>query len=402
MSLELSTRNGSMSLVSQSFGTNSVIPLDRKFFLDEQQNEKCYVTATGGERISILFQKSAGNQPPRVSVENLSNKTVQWITRDNLPEELQEGISSALKTLIKTAEFTVIRNAEGECKIKLEHSERTKAVAQQFLDKQILKRELSILEESLVKVKMENFGLGSSFDANAGFFIGTFITSAMGTAAVAISGGPLTLIPALIGAIVGTVILFSTSGLGFYIEEKNKSAERLKLLLRQAQTLYEQSQDAYNRQDEATVVRLVNRFMDTLTNGKFRLVKEYSSLIFEFDEAGFNEMKSLYSEKEQAQVCAMMRLLILFSLELLPQTACPGPSIIKCLEEVNMAHIPKEIESHVLLAKGRLYLNKGDVNKALENFQKISQQSDAYDHAQGYIKIISTTAPQQPQGLLKK
>ena len=276
-----------MSLAFQSVGTYSVIPLDRSFFLDEQQNEKCYVTAAGGERISILFQKSAENQPLQVTVENLSDKTVQWISRDNLPEELQEGISSALKTLIKTAEFTVIRNAEGECKIKLEHSERTRAVAQQFQQTQILQREMHAVEQRLTQVGMQHFALGSEFGANAGLFTGAFVASAIGPIAVGISGGPLTLIPTLIGALAGTVILFSATGLGLYMEGKNKSAERLKKLLSQARTFYEQTQVAYNRQDEATVVRLTNEFMRELINPEFRLVKEYTSLIFQFDEEGF-------------------------------------------------------------------------------------------------------------------
>jgi hypothetical protein len=407
-----------MALVlPQGIGTYSMTSLDRKFFQDEQQNQQCYLTAVGGERISIIYRNSALHQPPQVFVESLRNgKAWKQINPQNLPEELQDRFSSALKTLIKTAEFRVNENDEGDCKIFLETNERTKLVAQRFIETQILKREMQTVDGRLSNVPMKHFVL----NLDAGDFIipsivasvtgvmvgfGTSIgisicasKGIVGAVALAGVGGQLAFIPFLVGTILAVALSVTAFGITIYVDGKQGSAENIKVLITEARDCYEQTQIAYNRQDEAAVKNHVDSLMSHLKTHKF--VKNYDSYLFEFDEVGFKKMKNFYAKKDQKQVCAMMKLLILFSLELLPQSSCPLPSLVKCLENVDMNDIPLELRSHVLLAKGRLYMNRNDMGKGLENFQNIAENSDSYDLAQNYIRVINSFMPQQPQGLL--
>jgi hypothetical protein len=398
--------------LSQGVGIYSTTPLDRKFFLDEQQNQRCYLTAVEGERISIIYRNSALHQPPEVFVESLRNgKALKQIDLENLPEELQDGLSFALKTLIKTAEFRVNENDDGDCKLLLETNERTKLVAQRFIEIQILKREMQTVDGRLTNVPMKHLALGLDGEASiVSGFIGGFICGMGGFAAngagkgiiaaiaVASAGGPLALIPLLVGSILSVAFFATATGTGIYILKKQESAKNIRDLITEARDCYEQTQIAYNRQDEAAVKNHVDSLMSHLKTHKF--VKNYDSYLFEFDEVGFKKMKNFYAKKDQKQVCAMMELLILFSLELLPQSSCPVPSLVKCLENVDMNDIPLELRSHVLLAKGRLYYSRNDYGKALENFQNIDENSDSYDLAKNFIKVMNSFMPQQPQGLL--
>ena len=364
---------------------------ERIFVPNGVEEQKCLITAEGGEKISVVFRQ----REPQLCVCVKSHTEWKPVSQSNLPKELQQGPSDALETLIKVAAFTVSYFDNGDCKIELQVSRGMLGGVAGQLQKKV--QEQLALQALVRKIGGElsslPLTLSSSVFGNAtGTLSGIAAAMLIGETAIVIAGGPLTLIPLLIVSLIGTACILAGVSLDVRASDREKKEEALKKLITQTATCFQEAQEAYHQGNEAEIVKVVNTFIDKLKLQKF--VKEYSSLLFEFDEAGFNQIKDLYAKEDREKALELMKLMILFSIELLPPEQCPTPSVLLCLEKINREKVPSNVQEYIALVTGRLYLNKGNKALARENFLHVPETSTLYPLAQEYLSIIDSMKPQ--------
>lgn len=369
----------------------------RQFVLNNQGERRCIFKASGGEEVSIVIHPESSKLHVFVRDEH------DWKPIDplNLPKELQEGFSTALERLVKVAVFTVSNLSSGSCRLELEGEDEQRGRMAQIAERRLLEQQflLKLLPniDGELSVSMDHFALTPVGDflkdvlPMGSIVTASLIASGSGFAMVALSGG-IMLIPLLcISAALTAGIVIST-GISVHLEEKQKLAKGIIRLIKDAEECFQQTYTAYLTQDEGKIIDTVNKFMSKLIEHKF--VKEYSSRLFEFNETGFENMTTLYSKKDEESVSAMMKLLILFSAELLPLKFCPSAAILECLEKVKVDSVPDNIGNYIFIAMGRLNINRGDKDSARANFKRVSKDSDLYRFAEEYLGVLDAVEQQ--------
>ncbi len=317
-----------------------------KCFVQDKNGEwRCVIRASGGEKVLIV-----GRPPDLTQLHVTVECEHSWhpITPSNLPQELQQGFSAALETLIKVAVFTVSQLSNGSYKLELEigKGRSMRAAERLLLEQQLLAKLLPTIEQGL-SIDMNHFALTPNGQLLAEWLpTGSFLVFAgIGCGAAAVIGaatGGITLIPVLLitaGMIAGMAIC---GGIACYLGDKQEFASEVKKLVNDAKECFGSAYLAYNEQNESVVTSTVNTFIKKTMDHKF--VKHFSPRLFEFDEKGFKKMSTLYSKKDKEPVLAMMKLLILFSVQLLPLHLWPSAAALECFENVNMDVIPENLK----------------------------------------------------------
>lgn len=370
----------------------------RRFVPNNDGEQRCLVKTSGGEEISIVVRPNESSTL-HVSVK----KRDEWkaIAQSNLPAELQDGFSNALKKLVEMAVFTVVTISRDDYRLELKMSGGMAQIAEKRLLEQQLFQNLIPAIDTKLSVAMNHFAL-----TPAGQFLEDILPlgslvfvslAASGTGiAMMATAGTLLAGPTFGVSAVLTVIFCIGVGVSVYLKDKRQLAEHVRGLIQNGQDCFLQASQAYVNQDESRIVDVVNTFMRQLIKHKF--VKVFSPRLFELNESTFKDMASLYPREEGKSVCAMMKLLILFSAELLPLKACPSAAILECLEEVDVDSVPENIRDYVYIAMGRLNINRGDKEAAKENFERINETSDQYPFAKEYLEVLEQV--EQQSGLL--
>jgi hypothetical protein len=397
-----------MALVVHGTVNSQIVPLDRKFFRNAQGMQECFVTAVNGERISILFRET---QPKGFQVAVEENKEWKPINQANLPEDFQGDLSPALKTLIKICSFTVTK-VYGHLTIRIGEARKSEELAiQQLQKRQILQRQIQAIDLNLVNVSMSYSSLKRDdvkwlTDSIGGF--GAFSIAVVTPIIIAHALPATIFIPLAIAcplALGGAaVLLLATAGfllayyctLEYFFSKTPNQAKAYETLIAQAKCCFEKVQEASNSLDHNQIIGHVKHFIESLKEQKF--VKTFSSLAFEFDETGFNNLRNFYATKDRDKVSEMLRLLILFSLALLPSEARPTDSILKLMQNINATKLPIAIRDYSILARGRLYLDKNNYKSAIADFQSITEESDLHELARTYLNVISNMKPQEALG----